>query len=107
MSDLYLTVASWDDRDDLVIELTVGDGASAEDWGLVTFDPTSNRPVLELYPRSGDRDWRFDLDEVQAVLALARDRIVEVAGPIPPENMEIDGLDADTADHLAMPVTTG
>ena len=107
MSDLYLTVASWDDRDDLVIELTAGDGADAEDWGLVTFDPTSNKPVLEQYPRSDGGDWRFDLDEVRAILALARDRIVEVAGPIPPENSEIDTSDAGTADQLAMTVTTG
>jgi hypothetical protein len=87
MGKLYMTVASWDDRDDLVIELTVGDGADAKDWGLVTYDPTSNKPVLELYPCPDGGDWRFDLEEVSAILAKAREEILEAAGPAAREAM--------------------
>lgn len=78
MSELTYTVASWFDRDDLVIEIEAGD----EDVGLVTYDPTSNRAVIDLYPRGDNRDWHFDLEEVRAILESAHRRILEVAGPI-------------------------
>lgn len=107
MSTLRLTVASWDDRDDLVIELTTGDGAATEDWGLVTYDPDRGKAVIDLYPRANDSDWHFDLDDVNSILALANERIMEVAGPIASETSETDQSDADTADQLAMPVSTG
>lgn len=82
MGDLHLTVASWDDRDDLVIELTKGEGTETEEWGLVTFDQASGRAVLDLYPRASGTDWRFDLDEVCDILTRAQRRILEVAGPV-------------------------
>ena len=85
MSKLQLTVASWADRDDLVIELTTGEGAATEDWGLVTYDPDQGKPVIDLYPRANDGEWHFDLDEVNTLLARAKDRIMEVAGPIASE----------------------
>jgi hypothetical protein len=83
MGDLELTVASWSDRDDLVVELTTGQGAETEDWGLVTYDRAAGRAILELYPRAGNDDWRFDLGEVRAILERAERRIMEVAGPLP------------------------
>jgi hypothetical protein len=43
MNELTCTVASWLDRDDLVTELEAGD----EDFGLVTYDPSSNRAVID------------------------------------------------------------
>jgi len=81
MSKLSLTVASWADRDDLVIELTAEKGESDEEWGLVTYDPIVGKPVIDLYPRLSGAEWHFDLDEVNAILQLARDRIIEIAGP--------------------------
>ena len=81
MSRLHLTVANWAEREDLVIELTTGDGAEEADWGLVAYDPKLGKPVIDLYPRPNNGEWHFDLDELNAILALARDRIVEVAGP--------------------------
>ena len=82
MANLHLTVASWSDRDDMVIELTVGNGSDEEDWGLVTYDDASGRAVIDLYPRASGEDWHFDLDEVCQILARAKKRILEVAGPI-------------------------
>lgn len=107
MSTLRLTVASWDDREDLVIELTVEDETSIEGWGLVTYDPDRGKAIIDLYPRANDSDWHFDLDDVNAILTLANERIMEVAGPIAAETSEIGESDADTADQFAMPVTTG
>jgi len=82
MNDLTLTVASWADRDDLVVELTTGTGAETEDWGLVTIDQITGRVMLDLYPRAGGADWRFDLGDVLAVLERAKCRAVEVAGSV-------------------------
>lgn len=81
MTGLSFTVASWADRDDLVIELTTGDGDKAEEWGLVTYDPSEGKPVIELYPRMSGGEWNFDLDELNAILEKARERILYVAGP--------------------------
>ncbi len=77
MKGLSLTVASWAERDDLVIEIDDGD----EQVGLVTYDPLRGKPIVELYPRSSGAEWNFDLDELNAILVIARDRILEVAGP--------------------------
>lgn len=77
MSSLSLTVASWADRDDLVIEIDDGD----EQLGLVSYDPILEKPVIELYPRGTGGEWHFDLDEISAMFAMARERILEVAGP--------------------------
>lgn len=107
MGDLRLTVASWDEREDLVIELTVEDNTSIDEWGLVTYDEIAGKPVIDLYPRADGGEWHFDLDEVNAILARAKERIIEVAGPITSEASEIDQSDADTADQFAMPATTG
>lgn len=90
MSNLHLTVASWSDRDDLVIELTVEEGAAAEDWGLVTYDQASGAAVLDLYPRANGEDWRFDLEEACALLGRAQRRIQEVAGPIAADEQRSD-----------------
>jgi hypothetical protein len=96
MGDLELTVASWSDRDDLVVELTAGEGAEAEDWGLVTYDQATGRAILELYPRAANDDWRFDLREVRDILERAERRIMEVAGPLPddPQRALVDGTES-------------
>ena len=83
MKELSLTIASWDDREDLVIEIDHGD----EQVGLVTYDASLGKPTIDLYPRSSNMEWHFDHDELNAILALARDRIVEVAGPEAQEAM--------------------
>jgi hypothetical protein len=95
MGDLHLAVASWGDRDDLVVELTVGEGSEAEDWGLVTYDPRTRRALLELYPRATGADWRFDLDQVRALLERAQRRIMEVAGPLPDEAEHPPAVEAE------------
>ncbi len=77
MKGLSLTVASWAERDDLVIEIDDGD----DQVGLVTYDPLRGKPTIELYPRSTGAEWTFDLDELSAILNLARERILDVAGP--------------------------
>jgi hypothetical protein len=89
VSQLNLTVASWFDREDLVIEIESGD----EDFGLVTYDAEAGQAIIEIYPRANNDDWRFDLGEVRAVLERAERRIMEVAGPLPdePRQAPIDG----------------
>ena len=82
MGDLHLTVASWSDRDDLVVELTVGEGSDEEDWGLVTYDAASGRAVIDIHPRASGGEWHFDLDELCEILAPAKLRILDVAGPV-------------------------
>lgn len=85
MDDINLFVASWDDREDLVVELTTGQGADAEDWGLVSFDEAAGRPVIDLYPRRDGKDWRFDLDDVRNALETAHRTVLEVAAAMAAE----------------------
>ena len=96
-SNLRMTVASWADREDLVIELTTGEGADAEDWGLVTFDPELGKPVVDLYPRLNNGEWHFDLEELSAILALALEEILEAAGPAARDAMRAANAELQTS----------
>jgi hypothetical protein len=79
MDELKLTVASWADREDLVVEIESGD----EDFGLVTYSHDSGEPMLEIYPRQAGGDWCFRLEDLRAVLTEANDRIKRVTDPLP------------------------
>lgn len=81
MTEMTLTVASWADREDLVVEIEAG----GEDFGLVTHDMSSGKPVIEIYPRMSGQDWRLDLDDVREILDKACGRIRQVAGPVETE----------------------
>jgi hypothetical protein len=111
MSELRLTVASWEEREDLVIELTVEDDTQIDEWGLVTYDEIAGKPVIDLYPRPDGGEWHFDLDEVSAILARARKRIMEVAGPITSEQSGIESANNDqssgTQGRTTVPVGAG
>ncbi len=85
MDELYLTVASWDDSDYLVVELTTGEGDEIEDWGVVTLDPESLRAKIDLYPRADNQDWHFDLEDVQQALEKAHQVMREVAESVAAE----------------------
>ena len=73
---LSLAVASWTERDDLVINIDAGDDQVA----LVTYDPLRCGQTIDVYPGSSEAEWSFDLDELSAILRLARDRFIEFAG---------------------------
>jgi len=78
MNDITLTLARWADRDDLVVELMVGD----EDLGHVSCDPATGRAVLTLYPRPSGDDWTLDLDALGYILAKAKHRLTADAEPV-------------------------
>ena len=75
MDEIKLTIASWFDRDDLVIELE----AAAGDFGLVTIDPASGTPVIEIYPPVASGEWRFDLAALRTALEQAHRSALEIA----------------------------
>ncbi len=85
MNEISLTVASWDDQDHLVVELTTGEGTQTKDWGLVTLDPESGRAMLDLYPKGANQDWRFDHEEVRQTLDKAHEVMREVAASVAAE----------------------
>jgi hypothetical protein len=78
MSRLRHTVASWSDRDDVVVELA----RDEDDLGHLAFDRATGRIELILYPAPSGSDWQLDLDEFQDLLTRARCRLMEVAGPV-------------------------
>lgn len=75
MDELTVTLASWFDRDDLVIELE----ALAGDFGLVTIDPSSGAPTIEIYPPPAGSEWRFDLAALRTALEQAHLSALEIA----------------------------
>lgn len=76
MDELSVTIASWFDRDDLVIELE----SPAGDFGIVTIDPASGAPTIEIYPPPTESEWRFDLATLRTALEQAHLSALEI-GP--------------------------
>jgi hypothetical protein len=70
---LEAILASPPERDGLVVQLFVRDGAQ---WGEVFLEDRQFK--IDLYPNSrGNNEWRLDLNEVLHVLQLAKDELIK------------------------------
>ena len=63
---LEVMIASPPDRDEIVAQLFVKDGAQ---WGEIYRE--GGRWLLELYPTGDDEPWRLDAKEAHDVIALS------------------------------------
>lgn len=73
MKTLEAILASPPERDGLVVQLFVRDGAQ---WGEVFLEDRQFK--IDLYPNSrGNNEWRLDLNEVLHVLQLAKDELIK------------------------------
>jgi hypothetical protein len=70
---VYATSAT--ERDDLVVEIAVGN----EILCALSQDAARDPVAIEIFQRIGGQDWVLDADELLAALSAARQRMTELA----------------------------
>ncbi len=73
MSDMITCVASPPDREKLVVKIQFGN----EEWAEINQE--TDKLILEIYPKDGDKTWVFDYEETVKTLIDAKKHLKEVS----------------------------